>query len=255
MDLGITGKTAVVTASSKGLGKSVAEALAQEGAKLAVRETGDYLKQRYNVEVLAIACDVTDREGIEDFQKKVLETFGTVHILFTNAGGPPPGGVLDVKTSDYEAALQLNLLSAINLVYAFLPPMQEQRWGRIIASTSITVKQPIPKLVLSNVSRVGLAAFIKSLSEKVAQSNITANVLAPGYILTDRVKQILTDVVEKEGIPFEAALQGVVQQIPAGRLGEPEEFGALAAFLASERASYINGEILAIDGGMYRGML
>lgn len=263
MDLGIAGKVAVVTASSKGLGKAVAETLAQEGARLAlcsrdaerIRETGDDLKQRYDVDVLAMACDVTDRDHVVDFRKRVLETFGTVHILFTNAGGPPPGGVLDVKTRDYETALQLNLLSAIDLAYAFLPPMQKQNWGRIIASTSITVKQPIPQLVLSNVSRVGLAAFVKSLSEKVACSNITVNAMAPGYIMTERVKQILTDVTQKEGISFDAALEGVVRQIPAGRPGEPQEFGAVAAFLASEQASYINGETLLVDGGMYRGML
>ncbi len=262
MDLGLNGKVAVVTASSKGLGRAAAEALAREGANLAlcsrdeerIRGVADDLKQRYGVEVFSAACDVTHRESVKDFGKRVLDTFGAVHVLFTNAGGPPPGQVLEVTSEDYEAALQLNLVSAIDLVHTFLPAMQEQGWGRIIASTSITVKQPIPMLVLSNVSRVGLVAFIKSLSDRCASQKITANTVAPGYILTERVKQILEDRVEKEGISYEDALQGIVQQIPSGRAGEPEEFGALIAFLASEQASYINGETILIDGGMHRGV-
>jgi len=262
MDLGLKAKVAVVAASSKGLGRAAAEALAREGANLAlcsrdegrIRKTADDLKQIYGVQVFSAPCDVTDQESVKAFGSRVLETFGTVHILFTNAGGPAPGDVLEVNPKDYENALQLNLVSAINLVYAFLPAMQEQGWGRIIASTSITVKQPIPMLVLSNVSRVGLIAFVKSLSEKCASRNITANAVAPGYILTERVKEILEDRMKRENISYEEALKAVVQQIPAGRAGDPEEFGALVAFLASERASYINGETILIDGGMHRGL-
>ncbi len=163
MDLGLKEKVAVVTASSQGLGKAVAEALAQEGARLAIcsrdeariTETGTYLKQTYGTDVLPVVCDVSDPKSVTGLRDKVLEAFGGADIVFANAGGPPPGGVLDVKPEDYEQAIQLILMSAIHLAYAFLPQMKDKRWGRIIASTSITVKQPIPYLALSNISRVG----------------------------------------------------------------------------------------------------
>jgi 3-oxoacyl-[acyl-carrier protein] reductase len=263
MDLGLKDKVAVVAASSKGLGKGVAEAFAREGARLAlcsrneegIAETGAFLEKSYGVEVLSLVCDVTSREQVKRFRKRVLDAFGTVHVLFTNAGGPPPGGVLDLDPPDYEKALELNLMSTLDLVYAFLPAMKEQKWGRVIASTSITVKQPLPMLALSNVSRAGVIAFVKSLAQAVAPFNITANSLAPGYIMTERVRALLEGRMEKERITFEEALRDVVQQIPAGRTGTPEEFGAAAAFLASEQAAFINGETLLVDGGMYRGLM
>jgi len=262
MDLGIRDRIALVTASSQGLGRAAAEALAAEGARLAVcsrdeariRETGAEIANRYGVEVLALACDVTRPEEVSALREQVLKRYGTVHILFTNAGGPPPGGILEQRTADFEAALRLNLLSAIDLIYAFLPAMREQRWGRVIASTSITLRQPIPSLSLSNVSRAGVAAFIKNLSLEVAGLNITANTLAPGYIMTERVKRIIEARAAKEGISFEQALASAVREIPAGRVGTPEEFGALVAFLASERASYLNGETILLDGGLHRGL-
>ena len=263
MDLKIKGKVAVVTASSKGLGKAAAEALAAEGANLAIcsrdesriNETADYLKSTYNVDVLATVCDVTDNTGIEAFKNKVIDHFGTCHILFTNAGGPPPGKVETFKEEDFQKALELNLLSNINLVNAFLPFMKQQKWGRILASTSITVKQPIPTLALSNVSRVGVVAYIKSLALEVASLNITANVLAPGYIMTERVKQLLENRAQTQGISYEEAREGVLAEIPAKKIGSPADFGAFCAFLASEQAAYITGETILMDGGMYKGLM
>lgn len=263
MDLGLKDKVAVVTASSQGLGRAVAEALAAEGARLAlcsrdekkIDATGASLKDKYGTDVLALPCDVGDKGSVEQFAGAVLKRFGAAHILFTNAGGPPSGGIRDFAPEDYETAVRLNLMSAIYLVYSFLPAMKEQRWGRIIASTSITVKQPLPTLVLSNVSRAGVVAFIRSLATEAGPHNITANAVAPGYIMTDRVQQILEARVRKEGVTFEAALQGMVSSIPAGRTGAPEEYGALVAFLASERAAFINGDTILIDGGMYRGLM
>ncbi len=263
MDLKIRDKVAVVTASSKGLGKAAAEAMAAEGAKLAICsrdekriiETANHLKTTYNVDVLAAVCDVTDKNSIESFKDKVIEHFGTCHILFANAGGPPPGNVEVFEVEDFKKALDLNLLSTINLVYAFLPYMKQQKWGRILASTSISVKQPIPTLALSNVSRVGVVAFIKSLSVEIASLNITANTLAPGYIMTERVKQLLEDQAQKEGISFQNALDGVIDTIPAKTIGSPADFGAFCAFLASEHTSYITGETILMDGGMYKGLM
>jgi len=263
MDLKIRDKVAVVTASSKGLGKAAAEAMAAEGAKLAIcsrdkkriNETADYLKTTYKVDVLPVVCDVTDKNDVKSFKDKIIEHFGTCHILFANAGGPPPGNVEAFNVEDFKKALDLNLLSTINLVYAFLPYMKQQEWGRILASTSISVKQPIPTLALSNVSRVGVVAFIKSLSIEVAFLNITANTLAPGYIMTERVKQLLEDRAQREGISYEKARQGVIDNIPAKKIGSPEDFGAFCAFLASGYASYITGETFLMDGGMYKGLM
>jgi 3-oxoacyl-[acyl-carrier protein] reductase len=262
MDLGLKGKVAVVTASSRGLGHAVAAALAEEGARLAIcsrdekriSEAASGLKETCKADVLPVVCDVSNPRSVTELRDKVLEAFGGADVVFINAGGPPPGGVLDVTPKDYEEAIRLNLMSAVHLAYAFLPEMKEKGWGRIIASTSITVKQPIPSLALSNISRVGVVALIKSLARELAQFKITANAVAPGYIMTDRVQQLLEARVAKENISFGQALQQMAAQIPAQRPGTPEEFGALVAFLASERAAYINGETVLIDGAMYSGL-
>lgn len=263
MDLKIKDKIAVVAAASKGLGKAAAEALAAEGVNLAIcsrdktriDETAEYLKTTYHVDVLPVVCDVTDQTGIASLKKKVIEHFGACHILFANAGGPPPGKVDAFTGEDYKKALELNLISTIDLVNAFLPTMKQQQWGRILASTSVTVKQPIPTLALSNVSRVGVVAYIKSLALEVAALNITANVLAPGYIMTERVKQLLEDRAKKEGITYEKAREAILEGIPAKKIGAPADFGALCAFMASEFTSYITGETILIDGGMYKGLM
>jgi 3-oxoacyl-[acyl-carrier protein] reductase len=263
MDLKIKGKVAVITASSTGLGKAAAEALAAEGVNLAIcsrdekriHEAADYLRTTYNVDVLPTVCDVTDKTAVDTFKEKTINHFGTCHILFTNAGGPPPGKVEDFQGADFLKAIELNLISTINLVNAFLPHMKQQKWGRILASTSITVKQPIPTLALSNVSRVGVVAYIKSLALETAALNVTANVIAPGYIMTDRVKNLLEDRAKRENTSYENALNSLLTTIPAQRIGDPADFGAFCAFMASEYASYITGETILIDGAIYKGLM
>jgi 3-oxoacyl-[acyl-carrier protein] reductase len=263
MDLGLKGKVAVVAAASKGLGRAVAEELAAEGVKLAIcsrdegriRATAEEIRKAYGSEIFDAACDVTNKDDVDRFARGVLETYGTAHILFTNAMGPPAGMMKDFGPGDFRDAIETSLMTALNLVYAFLPAMKEQRWGRIIASTSITVKQPLPTLVLSNVSRVGVVAMVKSLSEEVAQYGITANAVAPGYIRTDRVESLFRERAQRENISFDKVRADMEKNIPLGRIGEPREFGALVAFLASERAGYINGETILIDGGMYKGLM
>lgn len=263
MDLKIKDRVAVVTAASRGLGKAAAEALAAEGVKLAIcsrdktaiNATAEYLRKSYSVEVLADVCDVADKANILSFKEKAIGRFQTCHILFANAGGPPPGKVEEFEEKDFQAALNLNLLSTINLVFAFLPFMKQQEWGRILASTSISVKQPLPTLALSNVSRVGVVAFIKSLSLEVAPFNVTANILAPGYIMTERVKNLLDNQAKTQGISYDEALANTINSIPAKKIGAPRDFGALCAFLASEQASYITGQTILIDGGMYKGLM
>lgn len=263
MELNIEGKVAVVTASSKGLGKAVAEALAKEGVKLAIcsrdkeriEKAADSISAQYEVEVLADVCDVTNKKSIESFQRKVIDHFNACHILYANAGGPPPGKAEDFTGEDFKKAVDLNLMSTINLIYAFLPFMKNQRWGRILASASITVKQPLPTLALSNVSRAGVVAFVKTLSKEVAPFNVTANTLAPGYIMTERVQELLENQAQNQGISYHEALEKLRSTIPTKTIGKPEDFGALCAFLASEHAAYITGETFLIDGGMYSGVM
>ncbi len=262
MDLGLEGKIGVITAASKGLGKAAAEALAKEKVNLTIcsrdenriKQTANEISEKYKTKVLPFVCDVRSKDDIERLKDNVIKEFGTVHILFTNAGGPPSGKALDFTSEDYEEAIKLNLLSTINLIYAFLPYMRNQKWGRIIASTSISVKQPIPTIALSNVSRVGIIAFIKSLIQEISKDNITANIVAPGYIMTDRVIELLKVREKNEGKSFEELLKELAKNTPLNRIGKPEEFGALVAFLSSELAGYINGETILIDGGMYKGL-
>jgi len=263
MDLNINGKIAIVCASSKGLGRAVAEALAAEGVNLAlcsrdkntIEKVGREIASAYNVDVLAAACDITRAEDINAFHEQVIHHFKTCHILFANAGGPPPGKVEQFKGDDFRKALELNLLSTINVVNAFLPYMKEQKWGRILANTSISVKQPIPSLALSNVSRVGVVAYIKSLAQEVGAFNVTANALAPGYIMTERVEQLLENQAKQQNIDYKTAKANLVESIPVKMIAPPSQFGALAAFLASEQAAYITGETILIDGGLYKGLM
>ncbi len=263
MDLKIAGKVAVVTASSSGLGRAVAEALAAEGVNLAIcsrdedkiREVAEYIGAVYEVDVLHSVCDVTDKNSIETFKNKVISRFDACHILFTNAGGPPGGKIEDFNGADFRKAVDLNLHSTIDLVYSFLPYMKQQRWGRIQALTSISVKQPIPTLVLSNVARAGVVAFIKSLANEVGSYNITANTIAPGYIMTERVEELLNGAAERNGTDFDTELEAIRNKIPVNKIGAPGDLGALCAFLASEYGSYITGETHLIDGGMYSGLM
>jgi len=263
MDLRINGKTAVVTAASRGLGRAVAENLASEGADLVIcarnketiEQTAREIGDKYGTRVFPFACDVTDKERIGQMRKVVEKELGTCHMLFVNAGGPPPGTVESFDDADFRKALELNLISTINVVNSFLPHMIQQKWGRILACTSISVKQPLGGLALSNVSRAGVVSFIKTLSDQVGKFNITANTIAPGYIMTERVVSLITGRSEKEGRDYEEIRKEIEGQIPVGKIGSPGEFGAFAAFLLSDIASYITGVTYLIDGGMYRGTM
>jgi len=262
LDLGLKNKIAVVTASSKGLGKAAAEALAKEGANVAIcsrkerniRETGNYLTKKYGAKVLAYGCDISKKNEVEDFKNSVIKNFKTVHILVTLTGGPPPGKALDFKTEDIEDAIEQSMISTVNLIYSFLPYMKKQKWGRIISSTSITVKQPLKNLVLSNTSRIGVIGFVKTLSMEISKNNINSNIIAPGYIMTQRVRDLINKKSKEQKISFSEAKNEIINAIPLRRIGKPDEFGSLIAFLASEKAAYINGETILIDGGQHRGL-
>lgn len=263
MNLMINGKVAVVTAASKGLGRAVAEALANEGVNLAIcarnreqlAETADFIQNEYNVGVLPLVCDVTNPYDIDQMKKNVIEKYGACHILFTNAGGPPSGSLIDFSGEDFKKALDLNLISTINLVYAFLPLMQNQKWGRVIASTSSNVRHLLPQFPLSNVSRIGVVAFIKTVAREFAHLNITANVLAPGFFMTEPTKEYIEYQAKQEGMTYREMLDKIKKTIPSHSIGVPKDFGALAAFVTSEHASFITGETFLIDGGQYSGVM
>ena len=263
MDLGLRGKIAVVSASSKGLGRAIAEELAAEGASLvlcargeeALRTTAESIRKSSGAKVIEIAADVSQRAGIDSVAKAALDSFGRVDILVTNSGGPPSGAFDSFTPDAWESATRLLLYSAVGLTRALLPGMKERRWGRILNVTSIAVKQPIDGLMLSNSLRAAVTGFARTLANEVAPFNVTVNSLMPGYTRTDRVEQLARATSEKTGTTLKDSYARWEKEIPMGRLGEPREFAALAAFLASERASYITGGSIAVDGGWIRSLI
>ncbi len=261
MDLGLRGKTAIVAAASHGLGRAVAHALAQEGANLvifsrsqpAIDATAEEIRTLVpGAQVVALAADVTDPAYADTVVPRAVERFGGVDVLYNNAGGPKPGMFDTLTDEDWERAFQLNLMSAIRLTRACLTSMRQKRWGRVITGTSTSVKQPIETLMLSNSIRSATTAWSKTLADQVAADGITVNTLAPGRILTERIRQIDEDKAQRTGKSLEAITEEELRQIPAGRYGDPAEFGAAAAFLASEQASYLTGQIVTVDGGKLR---
>jgi 3-oxoacyl-[acyl-carrier protein] reductase len=263
MDLGLRGKVAFVAAASKGLGRAVAEELAAEGVSLALNARGaDELEttsrsisSTSQVDVLPLAGDVSNAEQVDGMVKAAIERFGRIDILVTNAGGPPSGQFESLTSAMWQSAVDVTLLSVVNLTRAVLPGMKERGWGRIINITSITVKQPVHGLMLSNSLRAAVTGFARTLANEVAADGITVNNMLPGYTRTERVEQLSAATASREGISSEEAVRRWTSEIPMERLGEPKEFGALAAFLASERASYITAQSIAVDGGWIRSLV
>jgi 3-oxoacyl-[acyl-carrier protein] reductase len=253
MDLGLKNKTAFVAASSQGLGKSVALELAKEGAQLVIcgrnketlNNTAIEIRQT-GAKVLALTGDLSVAAHREYLITAALQEYKTIDILVTNTGGPPPGKFESFTEEDWNKAVQQLLNSVVGLVKGFLPGMKAQKWGRIIAITSQAVKQPVHNLILSNAVRSSVAGLMKTLANELGEYNITVNNVMPGYTQTNRLNKLL------EANP---AMASVTKEIPLGRFGQPEEFAAAVAFLASERASYITGVSLAIDGGWIKGAL
>jgi 3-oxoacyl-[acyl-carrier protein] reductase len=262
MNLGLAGKSALVTASSRGLGRALALRLAQEGADVAIcargedalRETAEEIRETAGQRVHPIPADVAQPGAAEHLVQATRDALGRLDILVVNAGGPPPGQFLDLAPQDWEDAAQLTLISAVRLCYAAAPVMKEQGAGSILAMTSITVKQPLPNLVLSNSLRLGVTGLIKTLADELAPFGIRANAICPGWTRTARVEQLLEDRAQRSGSTPEEEAAMITADIPLGRMGTPEEFAAAAAFLVSDAASYINGVSLLVDGGMARGV-
>ena len=263
MDLGLKDKVALVAAASRGLGKAVAREFAREGAHVAIcaqredtlRATALEIAVDTWGEVFPIVADVTRPEDIQRLVSAVKEHFGQIDILVNNAGGPPTGTFMDFDDEAWEAALRLNLMSTIRLCRAVLPGMRARRWGRIVNMTSASVKQPIDGLILSSAARSGVVGMAKTLANECAAEGITVNNVCPGYTLTDRVKSLAEKQAAKEGKTVREVVDGYAAAIPAHRLGRPEELAALVVFLASERAAYITGTTIQVDGGYVRSLL
>ncbi|MGI9016525.1 MAG: SDR family oxidoreductase [Euzebya sp.] len=256
MDLGLQGRVVAVAGGTSGLGRATAAALQAEGATVAVcGRDQDRVTQASQDGLDASAVDVTDHDAARAWIDRVADRHGGLHVLLANAGGPPQGMATAFDVQAYADALNLSLLSQINLVQAALPHLQQAGWGRILFVTSKSVKQPIPGLALSNTARVGVLGYAKSLVADLAAQDraadrtgqITVNVLAPGSTRTGRLESLA-------GPDVEAGLAGMAAQIPLGRVGRPEEFAAAAAFLASDAASFITGVVLPIDGGEIQGL-
>ncbi|KFI25983.1 short-chain dehydrogenase [Haematobacter massiliensis] len=254
MDLGIRGRRALVCASSKGLGRGCAEALAEAGVNLilnargaeALEATAAHIRDRYDVEVTTVAADIVDAEG----RARVLEATGQADILVTNAGGPPPGVWTDWSRDDFIKALDANLLTPVALMQALVPGMAERGWGRVVNITSQSVRAPIAALGLSNTARTGLTGFVAGTSRQVAGKGVAINNLLPGIHDTDRATALDGGMAKQAGISVAEARQRRYASIPAGRYGTAEEFGAACAFLCSQYAGFFIGQNFMPDGGL-----
>jgi 3-oxoacyl-[acyl-carrier protein] reductase len=263
MDLGLKNKVALVAAASRGLGKALAEELAAEGASLVLcardshtlDETAAAIAKSSNVPVLAVPADVTVTADIKRVVDTGIERFGRIDILVTNAGGPPAGRFDQVTHEQWEAAIRLTLFSAIELTRQVLPGMKERHWGRILNITSMAAKQPVENLLLSNSLRAGLTGFARTLANEVAAEGITVNNIMPGYTRTERLDELAQMMAEKQGISADEFRGKWEKEIPMARLAEPREFAAVATFLVSERASYITGTSVQVDGGWIKSLL
>ena len=262
MDFGLAGKVALVAASSKGLGLAVAQELAMEGAHLimcargveALEKAAAEVESCVSGEVLALPTDLLNSAEISSLVDAAVSRFGHVDVLVNNAGGPPYGTFEDHPPEAWQAAVRLNLESALNLTRGVLPEMKERGWGRIINITSVAVKEPVDGLILSNSVRAAVTGFARTLANEVASFGITVNNVLPGFTRTDRLLQLAEAQSKQRGISTEDVENGWNSVIPARRLGKPREFAAVVAFLASERASYVTGVSIAVDGGRTRAL-
>jgi 3-oxoacyl-[acyl-carrier protein] reductase len=255
MDLGLTGKIAMVCAGSRGLGRATAIALAREGAHVAlcarqvdaIAETGEAIAEINGTGALGVVADLTSTTDIDAFADETIREFGRgPDIVVWNGGGPPPGPLLELDPAALEAAIAQHMLGAMHLLRRVVPGMIDRGYGRVIAITSMAVRNPLKGLGISNGSRSGLTALLKTLAIEVAHSGVTVNTVQPGYTRTQR----LIDLAEKLGV----GVEDFAREVPAGRLGTPDELGATVAFLASRQAAYINGTSIPVDGGFCRAL-
>jgi len=263
LDLGLKNKVALVPASSRGIGLGVAKVLAAEGCKVVISSSNQdsiskardtIVKETRNDEILAIRADLKVKADIDLLVDQATSKFGSIDILAYNTGPPKPGTFTDLSDADWEIGVKLLLMSAVWLTKRVVPGMVQKKWGRLIYITSSSLRQPVPNLVVSNTVRLSLAGLSKSLALEYGSRGITSNGIMQGHILTDRQRQVAKDLASRSGKSVDEAMKQMLQDVPAGRYGRSEEVGYLVAFLASENASYINGTMLAIDGGLIRSV-
>jgi len=262
MDLGLRNRIALVAASSQGIGLATAEAFAAEGCRVAMcarnqralDAAAQQIRDKHKAEVLATAVDVTDSEAVSRLVAAVAEKFGGVDICVTNAGGPPAKGFLAASLEDWHRAVAANFLSTVYFAREVIPHMQRKRWGRIITITSITTKQPIADLVLSNAVRAAVVGLVKSLANEFGKDGILVNNVGPGFTATDRLKELAKARAASSGKTEQAMFETWAADAPVKRLGEPREVAETIVWLASERASYVTGQTILVDGGLYKGL-
>jgi 3-oxoacyl-[acyl-carrier protein] reductase len=263
MNLGLSGKVAVVAGASAGIGRAAALALAREGCRVAIvsrsRErieaAAAAIASESGAEVLPIAADVREEAASAAIETAVASRFGAAGVLVTNAGGPPPGRFDEVGEVAWDEAYRLTLLSVARLARAFLPGMRAARWGRIVNVASMSLREPIDGLLLSNVMRAGVAALAKTLANEAARDGVLVSTVCPGYTDTERLSELSSRVAAERGVSEAEVRAAWAASTPLGRLARPEEIGDVIAFLASERASYVTGIVVAVDGGRGRGLL
>ena len=262
METGLRNRVAIVAASSKGIGRATALALASEGTHLALcarnanalDQIAEEARHLHGVEVYTETFDVAEDDRVRQFADAVHGRFGNIDICVTNAGGPPAKSFAETTMAEWDRAYQLNLRSIVSFAQAVLPYMQQRRWGRLITITSIAVKQPVPELILSNSVRTGVLGLVRSLATQYGPDNITINNVGPGYTATDRVKELAQTNAQTSGRSASEYESEVAKDIPLRRLAKPEEVADVIVWLASERASYITGQTILVDGGLYRGL-
>ncbi len=262
MDLGLKDRVALVAASSQGIGLATAEAFAAEGCRVAMcaRNTqaleagAEKIRKKYGADIFSEAFDVTDAAAVSSFVAAVANKFGGVDICVTNAGGPPAKGFLAASLEDWQKAIDANFLSTVYFAREVIPHMQRKRWGRIITITSITTKQPVADLVLSNAVRAAVVGLVKSLANEFGKDGILVNNVGPGFTATDRLKELAKARSSASGKSEQEVFDAWAADAPLKRLGEPREVAETIVWLASERASYITGQTVLVDGGMYKGL-